>query len=277
MWTRGWGFSPLGGWLIGMWLMRVALGSWSTRELRQQPKAGFCHSLLISFLTGLTGCLTFPFRYESFWILSLYLLRTTAPKLSNYSCLLSVFQVWWLGLRILKISPLLPRPFPVVYHLHSSRRIWWWAIWVKTQWESGAREDGGQWFPSLWSPIFLWDRNILPSFIKERGEERESRSDWYCQGFFLVFFYSPTTSLLPPSESFRIEKRPFTGEDWRIRGEETEFAQTHKLFPSVSLFLIGYICEDRCTTVATRKIQNPRRLYWSRYTFLWALTIQSCQ
>lgn len=31
------------------------------------------------------------------------------------------------------------------------------------------------------------------------------------------FFYSPTTSLLPPSESFRIEKRPFTGED--LKGE----------------------------------------------------------
>lgn len=101
-----------------------------------------------------------------------------------------------------------------------------------------------------------------PPFLykRERGRKRKPVR-LVLPRFFLGFFYSPTTSLLPPSESFRIEKRPFTGEDWRIRGEETEFAQTHKLFPSVSLFLIGYICEDRCTTVATRKIQNPRRLY----------------
>lgn len=126
-----------------------------------------------------------------------------------------MFQVWCRGLRILKISPLLPSPFRVVYHLHGSRKIWWWAIWVKIQWESGAREGGGQWFPSLWS-VFLWDQNILPSFIKEGKKEKASQT-----GMAKVFFYSPTTSLLPPSEHFRMEKkRPFTGEDLGVAGKK---------------------------------------------------------
>lgn len=37
---------------------------------------------------------------------------------------------------------------------------------------------------------------------------------------FVLFFNSPTTSLLPPSESFRTEKRPFTGEDLGVGGEK---------------------------------------------------------
>lgn len=132
-----------------------------------------------------------------------------------------------------------------------------------------SQRGGGQWFPSLWSPVFLWKWNILPSFIKkkEKEGERESQSDWYCQGMFL---YSPTTSLLPPSESFRIKKRPFTGEDLGIRRKKVNL---QRLTNSDCQFLIGYICEHKFITVATRKIQNPRRLY----TFLWELTIKSCK
>lgn len=46
------------------------------------------------------------------------------------------------------------------------------------------------------------------------GREREKRP--LMSGVAKVFFFcSPTTSLLPPSESFRTEQRPFTGEPLR--------------------------------------------------------------
>lgn len=114
-----------------------------------------------------------------------------------------------------------------------------------------SQRGGGQWFPSLWSPVFLWKWNILPSFIKkkEKEGERESQSDWYCQGMFL---YSPTTSLLPPSESFRIKKRPFTGEDLGIRRKKVNL---QRLTNSDCQFLIGYIF------VSTSLLLWPRGKY----------------
>ena len=101
-------------------------------------------SLLISSLTGQTGCITFLGRFESLWILSVHLLKTRSPKFSNSSCLLPVFQVPRLGPCTLKASPFPPCHFHLVtsqyptgllsllwFHLHGSRKMWQWAIWVK--------------------------------------------------------------------------------------------------------------------------------------------------
>lgn len=65
-------------------------------------------------------------------------------------------------------------------------------------------------------PVFLWDQNILPSFIKEGKKEKASQT-----GMAKVFFYSPTTSLLPPSERFRMEKKDhLLGRIWGLRGRK---------------------------------------------------------
>lgn len=106
---------------------------------------------------------------------------------------------------------------------------------------SREKEDGGKLFSSLWSLVFLWDPNILPSFIKNK-ERKRKKASLVLQRYF--FFDSPATSLLPPSESFRIEKDHLMGEVLR-RKRYLIYRDSQTFSECLSLFLIRYICKHR--------------------------------
>lgn len=68
-------------------------------------------------------------------------------------------------------------------------------------------------------PLSSFGTQIFSSLLWKRKRKKGLG----CQGWVFVLFCSfnsPTTSLLPPSESFRTEKRPFTGEDLGVGGEK---------------------------------------------------------
>lgn len=163
---------------------------WGLIEVRPQScdkslRVGCCHSLLISFLTGQTGYITSVCRYESFWILSLHLLKNRSPTFSNNSCQLSVCMndysdsaPWRHHLHCPSLpSSHLSLPHwlaALLYHPYGSREMWQWATWVKIQWERGGWNDGGKRFCSHWDPSILpppWKRKqasqpvLLPRYF----------------------------------------------------------------------------------------------------------------
>lgn len=68
-------------------------------------------------------------------------------------------------------------------------------------------------------PLSSFGNKIFSLLSWKRKRKKASRSGaakvLLFFGFVLFCFNFPTTSLLPPSESFRTEKRPLTGEDFR--------------------------------------------------------------
>lgn len=163
--------------------MGIEPGSWrrKTRGLWQQPKAGFCHGLLITFFTGQAGCVSFPCGYESSCILSLPLLTTssspTTVACSQCSRCEDLASALW-GLHLYcPVMSLSFTPPP----LHGSRKIGWWAIWVKIQWEC-CWEGWRAVISFTLIPFLPLGPKYSPLLYKR---ERESRSVWCCQGIFL--------------------------------------------------------------------------------------------
>jgi len=124
------------------------------------------------------------------------------------------------------------------------------------------------------SPCLWLDPNILPPFYR-RERERRKPVTLALPRYWKKKKTTPTISLLPPSESFRIEKKTIHREDLRGK-KESDFAQT---FPqtlseivSASQLQIRYIC-GHGYSLATRQIQSLYRLHGWRYTVLWVLAI----
>lgn len=96
-----------------------------------------------------------------------------------------------------------PALFAEVYHLHVSGKMWYepsrWKPSERVETE-GIEENN------------LARSNPFSSFGTQKFSpllRKKKRTEASHFGVAKVFFYAPTTSLLPPGKSFRIEKRPF--------------------------------------------------------------------